>query len=855
MLLPCNLRYCISTILISYCFVSLRQFYMWLHTTFRYLVTKEHTFHLKVSEIMKQALLRRRFDSVTANHIGTLWDRVTAGVNEYLREVEHKIAYECEDIQVGFDKLENAPLVALLSEGDHPTDGNDVLFLIINDIIGAYNNFARRIAECVSSDACDSTPSQELHPKFVATGCGGAVAMSAAMPLSASDLTMLVASYWNSDQKCYDLTSLGNALHRELGLRHSPPVISNPSKCLRECFRFRDDRLRPLVDSGMNASMLTGEDGEYFANHQDYHLARDVRHSLLAVELFIGDAGIRRTLVDNFYSFDYNQLRLMLEGCRSLLASVSMEFVDFDSVEQALRIASSDQISDFNVVQALQSFGFPELRLSQAQLLVTLDAAQFVELVKFLSYQLASESHLFANLPLCMTDPLKDADREEIDSRLEDLLEDRSAKKVVELIDEFTRDILSFYELQIREAASSNRSLKGFLADENFCDDKVDPVFALLPTRVSLRNYVSLRQHLHQQKLRFLSSEPIATTNGLNRNIDSKTIDLVTRPSRGRCWLWEDDEMDDEEALDEEGQVHSAPYNENWSLWFETREDYGEEMFGDEMIQEAGTMARREDEAAKSSMDDIGSDESDAKSMEIDEEEAVDREGDGNEAFSARTLQRWWRRQRAEFDRGNDLLDVDGLGYMFVIDDDDDEAEDIFDSDETEQNLITHDVMVETLNTATEHGASSIEGHWMQGTFEDSPGTVIQYANPQLEAPPIATTEQGVSSGDSSEEVEPTQISLGQHTDTELQSTGEQRRSLDLHMYGNVEEEQAMRQWLNDNRWPQTVADELVELGARNIVDVVDLVESYEDLLGDLNMKPMDRAKLLKAVKAHMNAT
>ena len=540
---------------------------MWLHTTFRFLVTKERAFRLKMSDLMKPELLRRRFDSVTVTHIAALWARVVLGVNQFLRDVEYKIAWQCEEIQIDFKRLEDAPLVALLSEGEHATDGNDVLFLLINDIIGAYNGFVGRLIECMSPNTGVSIQEQEVHPKFVATGCGGAFSMSAVVPLPRSELSALVASCWTPEKEIYDLETLDAVLRRDIRLHISPPIISDPSHCLRERFRFRDDMSQTFMDARTHASVFVGKEGEYFANHQDFQLVEDVRQSLLALGMVIADAKARRALSDNFHSFDYNQLRLMLEGCRSLLATVSTELLEFESVDQVLRVTAgiTSRSLTYSAIDALRSFGFPDLGPTQVQLLTTLDTAQFVELVTFLAYQLASESHLYANLPLYMTDLLKDIDREEINAKLVRLYEDHGAEKVVGFLEEFTRDILSFYETQIRSAASSNRSMKSFLSENNYCDDSSDPVFALLPNRVTLHNYISLRQHLHQQKLAFLSSEPNpeTTKHTFNRNMDIKTLALFTRPSRGRCWLWEaDDEMDQQEIYDAEHApflLHTMP--------------------------------------------------------------------------------------------------------------------------------------------------------------------------------------------------------------------------------------------------------------------------------------------------------
>ena len=52
------------------------------------------------------------------------------------------------------------------------------------------------------------------------------------------------------------------------------------------------------------------------------------------------------------------------------------------------------------------------------------------------------------------------------------------------------------------------------MLDHNFCDDRADRIFALLPTTITLRQYICLRQCLHQVKLALLLRHSAATGNG-----------------------------------------------------------------------------------------------------------------------------------------------------------------------------------------------------------------------------------------------------------------------------------------------------------------------------------------------------
>jgi hypothetical protein len=755
-----------------------------MHETFPYLVTKERAFHLKVSDFVKLAILQKRFDTVSASHISSLWERVVSGVNAFLEEFDHKIAWECEEIQVEFHTLENAPMVALLSEGDHPTDGNDVLFLIINDIVGGYNRFVRQLADCFDSDIVE-----ELHPRSVSAGCGGAVSVASAISISPSDLTLIVSSYWKPDENRYDLLGLHDALRREIGFHRSPPVIMNPSKALREPFRFRDDKLCPHDDTGEPLLVYVSGDNVCFANHQDFSLVDNVRQSLLLLEMSVGDAHVRRTLSDNFYTLGYNQLRLMLEGCRSLLASVSMACVDFDSVDTALHTGICRQDSFDSALNLLQSFGFPEMSSSQLQLLTSLDATQFVELTNFLSYQLASESYLFANLPLCMTDPLKDDDREHIDTGLDHLCEAQGPENVAKYIEEFTRDVLSFYESQIREASISNRSLKGYLAEANFCDDR-DPVCALLPTRVSLHNYVSLRQHLYQRKLRFLSNNPVKMTRKeVKHNVDNSVIQLFTRPSRGRCWLWEDDDQSDpvkfRYEINSDSSMSSA---KKWGLWFERSGDVGQKL--DETDEDLAPECPGDKNVdGDINMDEAESITSDTRDMDFDEYGVVCKEEDNitdTKGRSASVLQKWWRKQLLEFDKGEDYMMDDRYEDMFYVFEGN---VDMFDPDDgAAQHKITPSAIDEDIEMRASHPDSTVQ-------YQPTSSNAREY----VETDDTRSEEEQGHSG----EIRVKESPVKQVLESRMDASSVQSSILDSVRYGSVDAERAMRLWLDDNRLPQ----------------------------------------------------
>ncbi len=76
--------------------------------------------------------------------------------------------------------------------------------------------------------------------------------------------------------------------------------------------------------------------------------------------------------------------------------------------------------------------------------------------------------------------------------------------------------------------------------------------------------------------------------------------------------------------------------------------------------------------------------------------------------------------------------------------------------------------------------------------------------------------------------------------------TASQDDPTDRLLYGSVHDEIHMRRWLNTNQLPQSVAVALLELGARNVEDVILLVKTKPKLLEQLTV--LDIVKLHRAV-------
>jgi hypothetical protein len=588
-----------------------------------------------MGDLMKKECLQERFDSARVHHILALWDRILLGLNRLLVETQRKVHWECEEVSIPFDKVENAKLVFLLSEGSHPTDGNDFLFLVINETVSLYNNFAEKLANFTTSN---SDKTKMLHPRCIIRGYGGAAKVGAVMPLSKEDLTWVAECSWNSEIGTCEPDKLKKLLHDMINLHDRPLVISNPLDHLREKFCFRDDNVLAFGQAVANIVVPAEMDGNFFANYQDAQLVDEVHQLLNRLGIARGDGQMRRTLIDSFHCLDYDRIRAILEGSRSFLDQLLSYGSDpFQSVGSSLGELVY-AIDDGEQMDPLQAIGFPKSE-PQSFLVLSLDSRQFFELIQYTGYQLASEAYLFANLPLYMTDPLTVNLEKELSNALCGLRTfQKNAEVAVKQLDDFVRDVLSFYEIQIIEgAAKSNRSLRSFLLENNFCDAS-DPIFAALPSALTLRNYIALRQRLHQIKLSML----VCST-----ELDfAAKIDPNAKTMRGPCWLWEEKNVFGSTMDDTADEPSNRSSRDQWRLWFE------------KALPDAGFVPVDIDDAVATT-NDINMEsaamvttikEADADSGGVAYKEVCLREDVGvddavAETGAARIIQRWWRRQ------------------------------------------------------------------------------------------------------------------------------------------------------------------------------------------------------------------
>jgi hypothetical protein len=633
---------------------------------------------LQMKDIMDEEKLRTRFDIEHASHITALWRRTAEALNSFLQRTDCRVFWQCEEITVPFKNVEDAPLISLLSEGDHPTDGNDYLFIIINAIVGRYNTFVRWLGEFEANQDHPKGDENALHPKFVVRGSYGAVATSTVVVLPESELDLLVESAWDSTSQMYNISRLEDTLRHELALHVRRPMLMNPLEYLRERFSFREDAAANAANGERSDSISMCRNGNYFANVQDVQLYNSVSELVNGFTLE-GSTEMRRTLEDTFHSFDYNRLRSLLEGIRNILQLLRTEGIREMAVMEemlctAFRISREQLASESFLI--LGQLGFPEVNKAQSDLLLSLQSREIVELVRFAGFQLASEAYLFSELPLCLKEPLGVEEHRAQDAAFKLMKAREGLETTLGLLDEFVLDVLSYYEKLIcREVLSSTQTFRAFLLKNNCCDSS-DPFFTLIPPGLTLRNYVSLRCHLHQKKLSSLFHE-----GDVDRCVARHDeADMGDKPVREQSWLWDENETISE--TEEDGIREQVLRRSSKPLWFLAREpDHA--IYPEESMTDADAIAatHQDQESARfSTHESLSQPTRNSAATPFDGEDywdvhSVDDESnagsdmatteivlESENELAAQNIQRWWRRSITTVDRGE-------VGGQFLMDD------------------------------------------------------------------------------------------------------------------------------------------------------------------------------------------
>jgi hypothetical protein len=580
--------------------------------------------------------LSERFDSIRTDHILRLWDRVRIGFNKCFLENTSVLNWECEEVAIPFDALEKVPLFSLLSEGGLPNDCG-FLFLAINEIISMYNVFSERIARfCIPMNDTATRHNKAINPRFIVRGYGDAIKIGAVTPLTEECLTWVAECSWDTTTQMFNMDKVSSLLHSMIDLHDQPPLISNPLDFLRQNFVFRDDAILTWDILGADTGACVDHFGNFFANRQDALLAYEIHQLLDLLNVSSGEGDMRRTMMDHFHCLDYEQIRLLLEGCGNVLSVIHDTQSDlfFDSLASFLDDlggTSNDQVD----LDPFHEMGFPALDDNQMRFVRSLNSSEFVELLLYCIYQMASEAYLFSQLPLNVKEPCTFELKQELKFRLGELCNQTTARVVVDSLEVFIQDVLAYYESPLtKAAAATNEPLQTFLQLNNFCDES-DPVFAALPKTVTLRNYVSLRQELHQMKLSFLS----ASDTNPQANADQKTKTTFNTTSQGRCWLWEDKSLAQEHSAGN-GIDAIAPHRSNhnlWKLWFE-KEIPGEESVCNSLDTENVHMSALNSETTQSKLKSVATTDlfADESSHDHPDHSAV-------HFYSAKLIQRWWR--------------------------------------------------------------------------------------------------------------------------------------------------------------------------------------------------------------------
>ena len=424
----------------------------------------------------------------------------------------------------------------LLSAFEYLTDGYDFLFLIINNIIGKYNDFVSRMNEEIKKISQFDTngiqtgiESIELHPRALFHGSVGGLSILSLKFISSPSFMNLVDSFRYTGQNEYDFEKLHNSLLDKLSHPLFRPTIKNPTSHLRSKFRFCNENIPSIMDSSIVGGILSSCGSFHFVHVQDLNLFEDCKQSIENEGLPPQNdhSVVKRSFLSKFYDMEYENLRSMLQGVMTLL--------NHTFISTNISLNKCKTIGDCNVNIKLREYGFPELSESQIKFILSLDLTYLAGMVQFLGYQLASEAYLGNKMPLAMNMHLNEDSSKVITTAILQMCNKKGKQETVKALEEFTVDVMSFYETEIcKRGVESNENLKSYLSSNNFCDES-DVIFNLLPDDITIRHYVPLRQHFHQLKLSILA---------FNERDEDMIPVLETgdpsyiKPIRGQCWLW-----------------------------------------------------------------------------------------------------------------------------------------------------------------------------------------------------------------------------------------------------------------------------------------------------------------------------
>jgi len=293
---------------------------------------------------------------------------------------------------------------------------------------------------------------------------------------------------------------------------------------------------------------------------------------------------------------------------------------------------------------------------------------------------------------------------------------------------------------------------------------------------------------LHQKRLSLMYRE-VEENSSMKENHTDSNLNI----SRGRCWFWDEHESSNRE----ERGVHQYQYHRTPELlWFARPLVEDAQMEGSIEVDSIETNSMV-------GMDKMEVDLQTPECAEFQHDEA----GNGHTVSeaAAHKIQIWWRHAR--------LRDIELTFHHFVV-------------NKTMQSPVgRYDESKVVLNPPSNKMRKS-------SLLRDEDNCTL--ANEGL-----PTMEVHVSSQSSDRE----QKSSWTH-DTLYQT---EMSNPSIQLYEEAEDERHLRKWLNDHRLPQSVADKLVEVGARDVEDVAMIIGQCKECLQDL--KPLDLHKLKKALE------
>ena len=466
------------------------KFYVFVHKTFRHVVTREESFNMKLQDIMDERLLKSRFGSVHASYLKSLWLRVVENFNSYLSANDNRVSFDCEDVQIPFSDLLDVPLIQVLSEAEHPSDGHDSLFLVISELLMRYNNFIRSVS--TFKNAFSDEKLEEIHPRSLVNGSQKSIAVKAITDSVASTLTNLIASFWDRDEKSFVLEGLLGAIQREFDIIGSLQTVMAPS-FLREKFVFRDGNVgnRSRLDNS-DQCFYSSDKQFYFAQREDWMLYEDVRNKATRkcfADVKESTCSIRHLMIKTF-RLSHGEWTGLLEGMRNMIDELDLSNADFGG---ALKLLGID---------ALEAVGFPHLDGTGSDFIRSLSQDDIVEFIDVCGEQLSSEAYRFNRLPSRLSEPMPTETKQLLENSIQLLLQTHPGSDMQNEIHSFCEETLSHYESHIVTVSEkSNEPLCSYLKRNNACDDS-ESVFSALPIDLGLRNYIDIQKFFHQLKLK-----------------------------------------------------------------------------------------------------------------------------------------------------------------------------------------------------------------------------------------------------------------------------------------------------------------------------------------------------------------